>query len=138
MDKRSANLEPEGSKENPLCVPVPEAQVENKKWTVPISAELQNTNRVLETVSKMEPWLDMAHKLGEQVNSLLMAAAALTRNKKSPEKIAAVMNRVRPILALKEDIDIYISEQCEKILEKLENDEYSYDYVGYSKETSRT
>jgi hypothetical protein len=125
MDKHSLKDSPLGSKENPISVSSEESSLV-KQWAAIIDVKRMDPRNFLTSAETLHPWLDLSQKLSGQVNALLIGIAALKKQQKSEEKIDAVMARLRPILALKEILDIYVSERCEQVLDNLECGNFDY------------
>lgn len=121
-DKRST-ADP-GSIDNPLG-PSPEEAA--SKWRQKIDPEKHNMDLLNSDLSKMLPVLEIAEKLANHTSSIMMAIQLMKKQEAAPEKLKALLERVRSVLALKEDLDIYLSERCAFILDELEDEHGRYE-----------
>lgn len=121
MDNKKP-VAPVGSLENPLG---PSPQEAASKWREKIDPSKHNVEKIMQDVESLLPILDAVDKLGNHTTSMMMAVNLMKKRKAEDLKVIALVDRLRPSLSLKEDLDIYVSDRCKEILDNLEAGHYN-------------
>ena len=107
-----------GSIDNPLGLPEEELA---SRWTKILEVGTPRSEEFIADASKkLLPSLALAEKLGLHANGLVMAMKMLQKQEDSKDKALIVVDRLRAVLTLKENMDEYVTNSCENILDKLE------------------
>lgn len=121
MTDKTAVSEP-GSVANPLG-PTPEEAASKWKKLLEVGTP-ESKEFIAEASAQMLPALELAEKLGMHANSLMLVMKMLQKGKEKEavdkEKMVTIIERIHPILTLKETLDVYVSNSCEHLLDELE------------------
>lgn len=103
-----------------LSVPLPnQAPTKDRAvWTKSIGSEQESSDFARIFTDKIVPWLEMGDKLMNQINYAMLTASAMAKNKS--DKSGNMLERIRPIIALKEVIDLEVTRRSADLLERLE------------------
>lgn len=92
-----------------------------RQWEAWISEG--SADEVLEYLKdELMPWLQISEKMGVHIHMQAAAITALHRKGKAMKSVKKLTERVAPVIALKEDVDDYLSTLCVRVLEGLENE----------------
>ncbi len=90
-----------------------------KRWEAII--DVQSDESTMTDVRKsILPALEVSNHLMAHANAQVAAITAMMKSETPPESVGELTKRMGPVIALKEVIDIYISQQCERVLDTLE------------------
>lgn len=67
------------------------------------------------------PWLEISEKLQNHTHMQAQAITLLQRSGKGEETVKKLTKRVASVIALKEDVDDFLSQECERILGIIES-----------------
>jgi hypothetical protein len=119
MTDKTTAPEP-GSIDNPLG---PSEEQRAQKWAKMLEVGTAQSEEFIERLSqKLMPALELSEKLGAQANSLMITLKLMDKQKEGGDKEKAVvmLERIRPVLTLRETLDVYVTNSCEQFLDELE------------------
>jgi hypothetical protein len=92
-----------------------------RRWTATIPHE--NKDKYLSYLTELEPWMEASQRLHTQIAMQMNAIKATQGNPNAnPDSLAELTKRMAHVVALKEDVDILISDFCLQVLEELEEE----------------
>ena len=91
-----------------------------RQWNASILED--EADEMLERLEEgLLPWLRISEKMGVHIHLQAASITAIKKNKAgSLETVKKLTERVGPVIALKEDVDEYLSTTCTRLLEQLE------------------
>jgi len=90
-----------------------------KKWKA-IITESTKESVLTATRERVLPVVEISNQLMAHTNVQVAAITAMMRADNPPDSVGELTKRLGPVIALKEVLDIHISQQCENILDELE------------------
>lgn len=98
----------------------PEPEGPKKSWSRSIIT-VRDAANVSVAMDNLEDWFKYSQNLQVQITSLMVSLQALQKNTKAnPKSLQNLSDRLRPLVALKEDIDVYICQMCEETLDLMD------------------
>lgn len=89
------------------------------QWKGSIQSEqAPDTLRLIQT--SVMPWLEISEKLLAHTHMQAQAITLLQRQDNTDETVKKLTKRVASIVALKEDVDEFLSKECTRVLEGIE------------------
>jgi len=107
-DKRTVVLGP----------PEPEKPQKTWKRSITTNEDVGNVESVMEN---LEDWFKYSQNLQVQITSLMVSMQTLQKSESAnPKSFQTLSDRLRPLVAMKENIDVYICQLCEETLDLMD------------------
>lgn len=98
----------------------PEPEEAKKSWKRSITTEGDRVS-VLCGLNELDEFFEYSQKLQTQITSLMVSLHALQKNDKvNPKSFQNLSDRLRPLVALKENLDVFICQTCEVLLDNMD------------------
>jgi hypothetical protein len=99
----------------------PDTEPPKKTWKRAITTN-EDERSIAIVMDYLDDWFKYSQQLQMQITSLMVSLSSMQKNPKraEPSKLQVLSDRLRPLVAMKENIDVYICQQCEVALDGMD------------------